>query len=401
MKTISKTFCILPWMHISTSATGCLRVCCNSSSPKNLILKSKGEPYKIHEKGRLKSAWHSPVYKKVRQQMLNGLKPGMCSPCFREESAGLESARIRFNRKYMFGYEPSESLPLHIKYLDLRLGNKCNLKCRMCNPFSSSSLFREWNQLSKQPVSKFISRMSESDKRRVKKITWPEKIDFTIFREFLSYIEEIYLTGGEPLLIKEHYDLLEFIVQEGFAPSIELRYNTNITKYDEKIVQFWKKFKCVRINASIDAFGALNNYIRYPSKWNLIENNLSQLISLTNQFPNIIVEVDCTVQMYNITSMKEYLLWIKKQNCDLFFNILDNPKFLNIRVLPEKLKKKAKEDLLLFQDIFPVKKIVDYMEKESWTSYIGDFFRYTDFFDSSRNQKMSHILPELSSYRNI
>ena len=391
-------------MHIATTPSGNLRVCCNSDDKdkgKNVISKSNGSPYKIYEEKNLKSAWHSSYYRKIRKQMLEGEKPEICTLCFREEEAGLESSRMRSNRKYMFDYESSETPPLNLKFLDLRLGNKCNLRCRMCSPYTSNSLVKEWEELSRQNLSKFITPIT-GDRVRIKNIAnWPVLLDFSKFLDFLPYIEDIYLTGGEPLFIPEYQDLLEYIIQKGFADNIKIRYNTNITKYDVKNLNLWKAFKHVRLSVSIDAFGKLNDYIRYPSKWDLIENNLNQIISLNKQFSNISFVVDCAVQMYNITVMPDFLLWASNKHIELWFNILDRPKFLNIRVLPDLLKQKVKEELLPFKKDFPVKRIIDYMEKESWESYLGDFFRYTDFFDKSRKQNLNDILPELSSYRSV
>ena len=400
MKTINSAFCIFPWMHISTTPSGTLRVCCHSDNSKNKILKSDGSPYKIYDQESLKEAWHSPVYKKIRREMLKGVRPEMCAPCFREESACSKSARMRANQKYMFDWEASETPPFNIKYIDLRLGNKCNLRCRMCSPYASSSLFREWEELSKQNVSRFILPVPlGAEKKEFKKLTWPEKMDFSELLSVMKYVEEIYLTGGEPLLIQEQYHLLDQIISKGFASNIILKYNTNMTKYDSQILQLWKHFKEVRLFISIDGFGKLNDYIRYPSQWKKIEANLKEIASINETLSNITFRIDCTVQMYNVTAMTDLLLWIKQQNFNSYFNILDYPKFLNIRVLPDKLKQKAKENLLLFSKSFPVKKIIDYMEKESWTAYLGDFFRYTDFFDKSRSQNLNDVLPELSSYR--
>ena len=401
MKQVSKTFCILPWMHIATSPSGNLRVCCNSTYGKNLILKSDGSPYKIYEDN-LKEAWQAPVYKKIRRQMLKGEKPDICTLCFREESSGLDSPRINYNKKYMFDYEASETPPCHIKYLDLRLGNKCNLRCRMCNPYTSNSLFKEWDEISTKNISSLVQPLSGQEKKKFKNLLWPKSFDFSKIFEHIQYIEEIYLTGGEPLLIKEQYDFLEYIVHKGFAKNIELKYSTNLTKYDSEAIQLWKHFKKIHLNISVDAYGKLNNYIRYPAKWNQLENNLRKMISLREKksFP-LIVQIVCTVQMYNITSIRDFFWWIKKQNLELQFNILDYPKFLNIRVLPDVLKKKVEKELLHFQEDFPIEKIINYMNKENWGDLLSDFFRWSDFLDRSRNQNLKEVLPELSSFRKV
>ena len=399
MEKISKTFCVLPWMHMATSSSGNLRVCCESIHGKNLILKPDGSPYKIY-KDNLKEAWHAPLYRRIRRQMLDGQRPDICTPCFREEEALLESTRMGYNKKYMFDYEPSETPKWNIKYLDLRLGNKCNLRCRMCNPYSSHSLFKEWEELAKKDLSPLIKPLNENEKKKFKNLSWPEEIDFSRLLQYMQYVEEIYLTGGEPLLIKEQYDLLKVIIQTGLAHKITLKYSTNITRYDIKLVKLWKHFRKILLNISIDGFGALNNYIRYPSQWDQLENNIKQMIFLNEKKFNIFLEIVCTVQMYNITSMRDLLLWVKTQNLGLQFNILDTPKFLNIRVLPDVLKKRVEKELLLFQDDFRVERVINYMKKESWMNYLNDFFRYTDFFDQSRNQSLDEILPELASFRN-
>ena len=119
---MSDTFCILPWMHLATNASGNLRVCCNSTPGKNFILKEDNTPYKLH-KDDLEEAWNSPVYKKIREQMLNGERPEMCTRCFREEDAGLKSARNAWNDKWKKDQDYKIESPFDIRYVDLRLGN--------------------------------------------------------------------------------------------------------------------------------------------------------------------------------------------------------------------------------------------------------------------------------------
>ena len=141
---MSKTFCILPWMHLATNASGNLRVCCNSTPGKNFITKEDGTPYKLN-KDDLKEAWDSEVYQTIRKQMLDGERPEMCQRCFREEDAGVRSARQAWNHKWQEDKEYTLDAPFDVKYVDLRLGNLCNLKCRMCNPYASNQWVKEWD----------------------------------------------------------------------------------------------------------------------------------------------------------------------------------------------------------------------------------------------------------------
>ena len=201
------------------------------------------------------------------------------------------------------------------------------------------------------------------------------------------------------MLIEQHYVFLNELIKQDLSQNMILKYNTNITKFSIKKLYCWKFFKRIRLHISIDGFGKLNNYIRYPSQWNKIEENMKKINILNKEIFNITTEIHITTQMYNILSMTELLSWIKDKNMDVVFNILDYPECLNIQVLPADLKKKAAKELLLFQNDFPVTEVINYMTKEDQSHYLGDFFHYTDFLDKSRNQNIDEVLPELSSYR--
>ena len=380
---MSKTFCILPWMHLATNARGRLRVCCNSTPGKNFILKEDNTPYKLH-KDDLKEAWNSPVYKKIREQMLNGERPEMCTRCFREEDAGLKSARNAWNDKWKKDQNYNIESPFDIRYVDLRLGNLCNLKCRMCNPYASNQWVKEWGLVE--------DALSESEYKRLSKMDWPE-IEKTWKNLFsiASTVEEIYLTGGEPTIIKEQHRLLDYFIERGTAKQIRLKYNTNLTNVPKHLLDKWTKFKKVQLNCSIDAVGDLDRYIRYPSSWPTIEKNWHTI----RQLPNANIEIHCTVQMYNILKLHELIEWAIPFKHKIYFNILNHPDYLNIRCLPVELKLKVENTLKKYYDLPRVKGIVDYMFKEDWTSKLDSFYHYTNELDVSRKQNLYDIVPEL------
>lgn len=387
-------------MHLSSSTSGSLRPCCHCNHGKSFIKDEKGRVYRIYGED-LKKAWHSPVYRKIRQKLLNNEKPEECKYCFQKESAGLISPRQRANKHWMFEYQQSVTPPFKIRYLDIRLGNQCNLRCRMCDPYSSHQWIKEYKKM-KQENSFVFPELNEFDGKM--NMNWPEKMDFKKLFKNISHVEEIYFAGGEPLLIKKHYDLLDKLIDENYSSKIVLNYNTNITKLSDQILNYWKHFKLVKLSISIDGIQDLNNYIRYPSKWNLIEKNISKAESISKgETVNLEMNFTYTVQMYNILYTDEFLKWFKKRSylpLQLSLSILNDPKFLNIKVLPKVLKKRVEEKLLPFKDEFPVLSLISYMNKEDWSQYLSLFFKYSDFLDRSRNQKMSKILPELESYRN-
>ena len=124
-----------------------------------------------------------------------------------------------------------------------------------------------------------------------------------------KHIQELYFAGGEPLLIPEHYAILEFMVAEGYAKDCNLRYNSNGLELPDKLFQLWDHFKEIRFNFSIDAYGQRNEYIRYPSKWSDVETNLKRLDQNTKD--NTVINIACAVQLLNAGYIDELAEWKK------------------------------------------------------------------------------------------
>ena len=380
--TQSNTFCILPWMHLATNASGNLRVCCNSTPGKNFITKEDGTPYKLH-RDKLEEAWNSEVYTTIRKQMLEGERPEMCQRCFREEDVGIKSARQSWNNKWTEDKEYTEDAPFDIKYVDLRLGNLCNLKCRMCNPYASNMWVKEWNLVE--------DALSESEYKRLSSMDWPEheKTWENLF-SIAHTVDEIYLTGGEPTVIKEQKRLLDYFIDNGTAKNIRLKYNTNLVKLPPWLLERWTHFKRVQLNCSIDATGALDHYIRHPSKWDTIVKNFEKI----RQLPNAGIEIHCTVQMYNILRLPELIDWAAPYGHRIYFNILNHPEELNIRVLPKHLKDQAAAQLQPYLHLDKVQGIIDYMYAEDWNAKYDKFLSYTAALDTSRDENLFDLIPE-------
>jgi organic radical activating enzyme len=380
--TKSKTFCILPWMHLATNASGNLRVCCNSVPGKNFITKDDGKPYKL-QRDDMEEAWNSEVYQTIRKQFLAGERPKMCERCFREEDVGIKSARQAWNEKWSEDKEYTVDAPFDIKYVDLRLGNLCNLKCRMCNPYASNQWVKEWHLVE--------NALEPSEYERLRNMRWPEK-DKTWENLFniANTVEEIYLTGGEPTIIKEQHKLLDYFIDNGTAKNIKLKYNTNLTNVPQHLIDKWAKFKRVQLNCSIDATGKLDRYIRYPSNWETIERNFEAIRKL----PNANIEIHCTVQMYNIMRLQDLIEWALPYNHKIYFNILNHPDYLNIRCLPNSLKEIVKGTLQDYVHLPKVQGILDYMTAEDWTDKLNKFISYTKELDASRDENILELIEE-------
>jgi len=381
---------------MSTNPKGELRVCCNStdSTPgaiSNLITRDDNTPYHILDDD-IDNFWNSKILKNLRENFLNNRKPKICHQCFDLESLNIESPRQTCNKKWMFNYEPNITPPVNIKYIDIRLGNLCNLKCRMCNPYSSNQWIEEWGLVRKL--------LDDKTKIQLFKMDWPnnDKVSENLLK-FANTIEQINLAGGEPTLATSQYILFDKLIELGVAKNISLKYTTNCTNLPKKMTDYWQHFKKVKINASIDAYEDLNRYIRYPTGWSLVETNLMKFKELSHE--NLILQINTTVQMYNILHLNKLLEFLNMHQINnIYLSILDHPSCLNIKVLPTELKELARDRLKPFMHIPAVRGVIDYMLASDLSSHLNEFKTYTIALDKSRNESILDLVPEMKDIFN-
>lgn len=398
----SDTFCVLPFMHVATNPGGSFRVCCNSDPKTNRIIKdpATNKEYKIFRDD-ISEMWNSPTYKEIRQEFIDGKRPSMCSRCFREEDAGIRSPRTGYNdRWFNDDVVIAQELPLDVRYVDLRLGNLCNLKCRMCNPWSSSMWVKDWNAVVGTAELMPNKELSEADLEYMDTMKeWPDRKQTGVnFVEIADTIEEIYLTGGEPTLAKSQYALFDYCIKHDLAKNIRLKYNTNLTNVPDEMIEYWRHFAGVTLNASIDAIGARDRYIRYPSSWSKVEETFDRLYAL----PNVTIQVHCTVQVLNMLALHELIAWVASKGLEysqLYLNILNHPECMNIRALPALLKEQAVINLLPFGDWPKVMDTIKYMQAEDWhEARWAEFVAFNNKTDELQKGNLLDVCPEFKGY---
>lgn len=443
----SDSFCVLPWIHLATRPNGDMRICCvaNASGADSgdytvgLVKKENGDPANFGKDLPIE-AFNNDYMKSVRKTMLAGEIPASCLKCYEEEQQGIASKRIwetgtwYLNEKLdiqelIKETEEDGSVPYKLRYLDLRLGHTCNLKCIMCSPHDSSQWVPEHKKVYPIFQSPLIKKQMDWTPSQFNNY-WHENPAFweQVFEQ-IPNIRQLYFAGGEPLLIKEHKRLLEEIIDRGYADQISLRYNTNGLLIDEEIISVWQKFKKVKVGFSLDGMEQRGHYIRYPLDWNTVERNLRLLDSAPD---NIQTNIAFAVQILNIKHVPDFIKWkvrsdFKKINFDknaagqtmggglMGVHLLWIPTWLSLRVLPESDKKEIREMFselqtwlwdnythdLEFWETNPYgwkrwEGILDWMDAEDHTNLLPDFREYISTMDRQRGTDFKLTFPELS-----
>lgn len=330
---INKThdnICMLPWVSIEASPVGTARPCCLA---KDEITKPDGTPYKLTE-NTLVEIYNSKYMQDLRQQFRRGEKPATCNRCWDEEAAGIVSKRIN-SRIRLKEFYPSvdwkNDTPDQLWFIDLKMGNICNLKCRICGSWSSSKWAKEEidYESSKYPN---YDRKKHGAWRFLQEGSWPRdsELFWDNLKTLLPNIKYFEFTGGEPFLIEEHFKLLRYAVEQGYSDRIDIHYNTNGTVYpDNEKVNLWSKFRNVEIAVSIDNTNTRFEYERYGANWEDVQANIIKFNALRTY--NVTTQVCMTVNIQNVYYLPELCEWVKEQSFDLVhFNMLHDPSVMCI-----------------------------------------------------------------------
>lgn len=424
-KTGSNTFCALPWMHLATRPNGDARLCCGSNASGastgdytvGLVKNIDGQPANFGRDLPL-DAFNNQYMKNVRKTMLEGKVPDSCAKCFEEENNGVASKRVWEMYEWIReGLDIEQlvketsadgSVPPVLRYLDLRLGHNCNLKCVMCSPHDSSRWVQDHTELVKITKSPIILKQIDWNKNTFDNY-WYENPEFwqQIFDQ-ISNIKHLYFAGGEPLMIKEHKKFLEEIIRQGYSNKITLRYNSNGTFVDQEMIDIWCKFKQVRYAFSIDDILERNHYIRYPADWSDIEKTLKLL---DNTPDHIHVHIACAVQILNIKNLVNFAKWKLSQNYKkinkfkldhlesgggiINMHLVYIPTFLSARVLPEKDKEEIRQQFAEFKQWL----WDNYRQDDNfWHENPYGWKRWENILKFVTAQDHSHLLPEFKEY---
>jgi MoaA/NifB/PqqE/SkfB family radical SAM enzyme len=322
MSTLPEKICILPWISVETSPIGTARPCCLAKD-EITYFDEQGFEHKFNLKTHtLEEIYHSRYMQVLRRDFLYGQKPSTCQRCWDEEAAGRVSKRMNSRirlKEYYDSVDWNNLNPNQLWFIDLKLGNICNLKCRICGSWSSSKWAKEEIDYIGGDRKEHLAYKFLQDG------AWPRETEvfWENLRTLLPNIKYFEFTGGEPFLIEQHFELLRYAVEQGYSKNIEIHYNTNGTVFPEQ-AELWSNFKHVEIAFSIDNVGDRFEYERYGANWNLVQDNIAKFTTLRSS--KISTQLCTTMNIQNVYYLPELCDWISTQTFDhIYFNMLHDP----------------------------------------------------------------------------
>jgi len=400
MKIPHDQFCVLPWISLEASPIGTVRPCCLADDE---IVDDDGEKFKLLS-AELVDIQNSQHMVLLRQEFLNGKKPETCRKCWNEEHSGRTSKRMHtINRlKHILGNQEWTTDAKPLIFLDLKLGNICNLKCRICGSWSSSQYAAEeikWAPREKQKQTVAYQMLQAGNWPRQSSKFWQQ------IGQHIDSIRYIEFTGGEPFLIQEHFDMLQGIVDRGIAHQVEIHYNTNGTIFPESGPDIWQHFKTVEIAFSIDDIGERFEYQRTNAVWIDVLKNFIKFKQLKAKMLNIQLQCCITVNIFNVRYLKQVADWIDYQGFDfVYWNIMHDAWYFSVASLPDTVKKQVSSYL---DNCNPPKKfkndfdLIKNFMKNGNSSDGVETCKQIIKVDQKRNQCFKTTFPEMATLLSI
>ena len=436
--TESRTFCIYPWIHLHAYPTGEAYPCCQGEMKY---------PVGNCKKNSLEEIWRDKPMQMLRQDMLNDRPNPACARCYEQEASGFFSGRRSANKHHGHHITKLDDNPFELTYWDIRFSNLCNLSCRSCGHIFSSSwhqdqkkvlLKRYWDNVRgpnwpveppytmaeyellpdsiKQELVHDFGMEIQTHLKTVEKLPalfYAGKTELDMWEQLLphiDYVEQIYFAGGEPLMMEEHYHILDELEQRGRF-DVRLIYNTNFTQTKLKqrsVFDYWSRFKSVAVGASLDAMGPRAEYIRHGTRWDRVVENRKQMLEIC---PHVDFYISPTVSIMNVLHLPDFhRSWVDRgfiQPQDLNVNILQDPAYYRIDIATQEFKEQVTQRYREHLDwLKPLDKLnratvgfesaLQFMMASDNSHLLDTFWKHTHQLDQIRSENVLEVLPELA-----
>ena len=381
-------YCVLPFNSVSINSEGGIRQCCNASGIDIKTYLGKDDTL------------NNKFITKIREAFIEDKRHPACDRCWKMEDAGTKSFRQYANDDAEYGIRGRAPLLrkeikyYNIEYIDITLGNTCNLACRMCNPYSSSLVAKQLTELRqyKGPID----------------ITLQSKAKEKVLELFANAInlKQVYMLGGEPLINDLHDEILDLLIDNGAAKNITLHYNTNLqvnklSKYLDK----WEKFKKIDLQASIDGSGDIYEYIRWPGQWSKVYKNLVEVATSTdpNKYRLGIATTIQNINAENIFDLMDSCCVINDHAVPFFFIPVTGTSTLNLtpkHILTQGLEKikNLKKVIGPIDDLYG--NYTKALETPVPRKQAVQFFKEMQMYDIKRGQNLFETIPFMEEVAN-
>lgn len=385
-------FCVLPWMHLHINTQNKVLPCCISDNGLYY------EDFPDATSGDVNSVMNSEVFKKIRRDMLDNKPVKYCFQCYELEKYGNHSSRKHSNNKYLTPQLEEKiknetafdgEFVFDIFYFDVRFSNVCNYKCRMCGANYSTKWYEDLDYKIDGPLIS-IDNIKEYCNQNI---------------EYFKNLKYVYFAGGEPLVQKQHYEFLEWCIENNLDPELYYQSNGSILNYSKfDILNLWNNFSKVTYSVSIDCFGKIGEYIRTGYQDKKVRENLNKVYNFFGSNNEIII--NSTFMIYNALFITEFFDEIDLEpwviNNNVYPQLLIYPEYLQPKVLPKELKEKAifKINNSKWYKQFPEKfeALLNNLKDESSEELWNNFIEHTKNLDKKRKENLITVIPEFEGY---
>lgn len=430
-----ESFCPEPWSQLEIDAQGDYKICCLANYDKDfgMAVDDNGQIMNVMTHS-FEEAINSKTHREHRLQLSRNEKPQRCRNCYDSEEATKGNTYTNGQSKRQFILNFVKDIPEYVTHetantvtcqdgsinpkivnLDIRFGNLCNYKCVMCSPQHSNLWYEDWLLVSKggpelhnraEGVYKkgehkiYPLLVDQAGKLKMSGLEpwWETDTWWNRFEKVAPDLRHIYFTGGEPLLVPQMQECLDRLISNGYAKNIVLRYDTNLSVINKKVIDKWKHFKNVILAVSLDDVDERYNLIRNPGDFEKFESNVKFI--LDNNIP--IKYFSTCIGTFSIYSMTRNIDFARKYGVPSFFRFLEQPAWLDIRYLPKDAKLEIIKNLENRSDsnehtawyrsqIALLKKYLDLENIDN----IREFVRVMDILDSTRKTNWRQTLPDV------
>lgn len=397
----SDHFCMIPWIHMHAWPTGEAYPCC---------LGEGEHPIGNLKQQTIKEVWNGEQYREMRRNMLSGKPSKECTRCYEQEEMGFASMRNITNRHFAqhIGLvdeteEDGTLETMKFRYWDIRFSNLCNLKCRTCGGIFSSRWYDDETKLN-------------GGKPMRNRILFAGRTPMDVWEQMedqIPHLEQIYFAGGEPLIMEEHYRILDKLLETGNT-KMRLVYNTNLTEFRFKrksVLEYWKQFPSVCVAASLDAMGPRAELLRSGTKWGEVEENIAAMKAECLHIDFLISPTLSVMNAWHLPEFHRYMIdkgYIRPM--DLNVNILQSPEEYRIDILPAEAKRELevlyKEHIEwldsrdhLRRAVGGFQAAIEFMNAYDNSQLIPRFWQTAEKLDTIRTESILSIFPELEALK--